>query len=155
MSELPIPMSSLETNLQDSIKEVLGVTFSADPEFTAVDESAKGMSAVIGISEGMLGYLALHISPEGACEIAGNMLGDSYPEVDDIVCDAIGELTNMLGGSLKKFSGKYGEPFKISVPTIIRGDNYEMHAAKDSEQILLGVRAISVCFTVQLVAYSH
>jgi chemotaxis protein CheX len=83
------------------------------------------------------------------------MLGDSYPEVNDIVCDAIGELGNMLGGSLKKFSGRYGEPFKISVPTIVRGKDYEMHAAKDSEQILLGVSAIGVCFTVQLVVYSH
>jgi len=155
MSELPIPLSSLETNLQDSIKEVLGVTFGADPVFTAIDESARGMSAVIGISEGISGYLALHVSSGDACKIAGTMLGDSYPEVDDIVCDAIGELGNMLGGSLKKFSGRYGEPFKISVPTIVRGKDYEMHAAKDSEQILLGVSAIDVCFTVQLVVYSH
>ena len=153
MSEVP-EISSLEINLLESIKEVLGTTFGVSPEFIEPDESAKGMSAIIGISDGMSGYLAIHVSPEGACNIAGIMLGDSYTEVDDVVCDAIGELTNMLGGSLKKFSGRYGEPFKISVPTIVRGKDYETHAAKNSEQVLLGVRAMDVFFTAQLVIYS-
>jgi len=148
-------ISNLETHLHDAIKEVLGTTLGDNPEFITPDASAKGMSAIIGISEGMSGYLALHLSPEDACTIAGIMLGDSYTEVDDIVCDAIGELANMMGGSLKKFSGRYGEPFKIAVPTIVRGKDYETHAAKDAEQILLGVKVISVCFTMQLVAYSH
>jgi chemotaxis protein CheX len=156
MSESQVPeISSLGPSLHDAIKEVLGTTFGANPEFIAPDESAKGMSAIIGISEGISGFLAIHMSPVDACNIAGTMLGDSYPDVDDIVCDAIGELTNMLGGSLKKFSGIYGEPFKISVPTIVRGKDYETHAAKDAEQILLGVRAVAVCFTVELVVYSH
>jgi chemotaxis protein CheX len=113
------------------------------------------MSAIIGMSGDIDGFLAIHVSPEDACKIAETMLGDTYPEVDDIVCDALGELGNMLGGSLKKFSGKYGEPFRISVPTIICGKDYETHAAKDAEQVLFGVSAESVRFTVQLVVYSH
>jgi len=155
MSESQVPVIDLDPSLHEAIKEVLGTTFGASPEFITPDESARGMSAIIGISDGISGYLAIHVSPGDACNIAGTMLGDSYPEVDDIVCDAIGELANMLGGSLKKFSGMYGEPFKISVPTIVLGKDYETHAAKDAEQVLLGVRAISVCFTVQLVVYAH
>jgi len=154
MSEVP-EISGLETNLQDAIKEVLGTTFGDNPEFIEPDGSARGMSAIIGISEGISGFLALHVSPEDACTIAGTMLGDTYPEVDDIVCDAIGELANMLGGSLKKFSGRYGEPFKISVPTIVRGKDYETHAAENAKRIIFGVRTISVCFTMQLVIYAH
>jgi len=154
MSEVP-EISGLETNLRDAIKEVFGTTFGETPEFSEPEGSTKGMSAIIGISEGISGYLALHVSPEDACKIAGTMLGDTYSEVDDIVCDAIGELANMLGGSLKKFSGRYGEPFKISVPTIVRGNNYETHAAEDAKRVLFGVRAISVCFTMQLVIYTH
>lgn len=148
-------MSSLETNLRDAIKEVLETTFGDSPEFITPDESARGMSAIVGISDGISGYLAIHVSPDDACRIAGTMLGDTYSEVDDIVCDAIGELGNMLGGSLKKFSGRFGEPFKISVPTIVRGKDYETHAAKDANQVLLGVGAISVCFTIQLVVYPN
>ena len=148
-------LSNLETNLQDALKEVIGTTLGATPEFITPDDSAKGMSAIIGISDGISGYLALHVSPEGACRIAEAMLGDSYPEADDIVCDAIGELANMLGGSLKKFSGRYGEPFKISVPAIVRGTDYETHVAKDAQKIIFGVSAISVCLMVQLVVYSR
>ena len=152
MSEL---LSGLETNLKDAIKEVIGVTFGESPEFCAPDVASKGMSAIIGISEGISGYLAIHLSPSDACTLAGTMLGDSYPEVDDIVCDAIGEMANMLGGSLKKFSGRYGEPFKISVPTIVRGKDYETHAAKDSEQVTIGVKVVSAGCSIQLVVYSH
>ena len=154
MSEVP-ELSNLESNLHDAIKEVFGTTFGDSPEFSEPEASAKGMSAIIGISEGLSGYLAIHVSPEDACKIAGTMLGDSYTEVDDIVCDAIGELANMLGGSLKKFAGRYGEPFKISVPTIVSGKDYETHAAEDAKRVFFGVRAISVCFTMQLVIYSH
>jgi chemotaxis protein CheX len=154
MSEVP-EISSLQANLNEAIKEVLGTTFGDSPEFIEPEKNAKGMSAIIGISEGISGYLAIHISPEDSCKIAGAMLGDTYPAVDDIVCDAIGELANMLGGSLKKFSGGYGEPFKISVPTIVCGKDYETHAAEDAKQVILGVRTIGVCFTLQLVVYSQ
>ena len=154
MSEVP-GISSLTPNLHDAIKEVMGTTFGASPEFISPDESAKGVSAIIGISDGLSGYLAIHVSPSDACNIAGIMLGDSYTSVDDIGCDALGELANMLGGSLKKFSGRFGEPFKISVPTIVQGKEFETYAAKDADQVLIGVRAIDVCFTVQLVVYSH
>ena len=150
-----LEMSNLKTNLQDALNEVIGATFGDVPEFIDPDNSTKGMSAIIGISDGISGFLALHVSLEDACKIAGAMLGDSYTEVDDIVCDAIGELANMLGGSLKKYSGRYGEPFKISVPAIVRGNDYETHVAKDAQKTIFSVRAISVCFTVQLVIYSR
>ena len=156
MSELQIlEMSSLKTNLQDALKEVFSATFGDIPEFIETENPAKGMSAIIGISDGISGFLALHVSSEDACKIASAMLGDSYQEVDDIVFDAIGELANMVGGSLKKYSSRYGEPFKISVPTIVRGNDYETHVAKDAQKSTFSVRAISVCFHVQLVIYSR
>ncbi|MDR0310495.1 MAG: chemotaxis protein CheX [Acidobacteriota bacterium] len=154
MSEVP-EISSLETNLRDAVKEVLGTTFSASPEFTEPEKSSKGVSAIIGISDGISGFLAVHVAPENACKIAGAMLGDTYTEVDDIVCDALGELANMFGGSLKKFASTHGEPFKISVPTIVRGKDYETHAAKDAKQVLLGLNSAPANFTMQLVVYSH
>lgn len=152
MSEVP-EISKLETNLRDAVKEVLETTFGASPEFTEPDGSAKCMSAIIGISDGLSGYLAVHVSPENACKIAGAMLGDTYTEVDDIVCDAIGELANMLGGSLKKFASNSGDPFKISVPTIVCGNDYETHAAKDAKQALFGVNATLASFMMQIVVY--
>lgn len=154
MAEVP-EISLLESYLKDAIKEVWGTTLCASPEFITPEASAKGMSSIIGISEGMSGFLAIHVSPEDACKVAGIMLGDTYPEVDDIVCDAIGEISNMLGGSLKKFSGQFDEPFKISTPTIVRGKDYETHAAEDAKRVIFGVKANSVCITVQLVIYSH
>ena len=156
MSAFEVPgISGLETNLCDALAEVVTTTFGSNPELDVPDGSTRGMSAIIGMSGDVSGYLAVHASPEDACRIAEIMLGDTYPEVDDIVCDSLGEVANMLSGSLKKFSGKYREPFRISVPAIVHGKDYETHADKDAEQVLFGVRAGSVHFTVQLVVYSH
>ncbi|MDR0843469.1 MAG: chemotaxis protein CheX [Acidobacteriota bacterium] len=144
-------MTELRKNLKEAVDEVFGTTFGVRPETIPPDGSAKGVSAIIGLSGNFTGYLAVHVNPEGACNIAGNMLGDSYPEVDDIVCDAVGELANMLGGSLKKYSCRSGELFRISTPTIVQGRDYSTHTPKGAEQILLGVSAISSLLTVQLV----
>lgn len=74
-----------------------------------------------------------------------------FSAVDDLVCDAMGEVVNMLAGSLKKYSSTDGELFKISIPTIVWGSSYSTHAPRSSEQILIGVKSGASLFTVQLV----
>jgi chemotaxis protein CheX len=143
----------LKNNLKYALGEVFETTFSEHPEIVQSEETetVKGLSAIVGLGGNISGYLALHMTPEGACKIAGNMLGMLYAQVDDIVCDAVGELVNMLAGSLKRYSSKNGELFKISIPTIVWGNDYYTHAPKDAEQILIGVKSLSSLFTMQLV----
>jgi len=148
-------MSELQKNLKDAVEEVFTTTFGASPVCVPPSESARGLSSIISLSGSLTGYLAIHASPQAACNIAGNMLGDSYPEVDDIVCDAMGEMANMIGGSLKKYSGRSGTLFTISVPTIVQGKDYSTHTPKGAEQLLMGVDALSSLLTMQLVVTEH
>jgi chemotaxis protein CheX len=145
----------LKNNLIYALSEVFETTFGEHPEIVRMEETVKGLSAIVGLGGNISGYLALHVTPENACKIAGNMLGTLYAQVDDIVCDAVGELVNMLAGSLKKYSSKNGELFKISIPTIVWGNDYCTHAPKDAEQILMGVQSLSSLFTMQLVVNLH
>jgi chemotaxis protein CheX len=156
MTDLQNPtVSELKNNLIYALGEVFEATFGEHPEIVQPEETVKGLSTIVGLGGNISGYLALHMTPEGACIIAGSMLGTLYAQVDDIVCDAVGELVNMLAGSLKKYSSKNGELFKISIPTIVWGDNYHTHAPKDTEQILMGVKSLSLPFTIQLVVNLH
>jgi chemotaxis protein CheX len=152
MTNLQYPtMAELNTNLKYALGEVFETTLGEHPEIIQQEETVKGLSAIVGLGGNISGYLALHVKPEDACKIAENMLGMPYAQVDDIVCDSMGEMVNMLAGSFKKFSSKNGELFKISIPTIVWGHDYSTYAPKDAQQILIGVKLLSLLFTMQLV----
>lgn len=51
-----------------------------------------------------------------AMEITGSFLGMPAEQLDDDVHDAIGELTNMLAGSLKLALSDHGKEIRLSVP---------------------------------------
>jgi chemotaxis protein CheX len=148
-------MSELKRSLSEAVEEVFVTTFAVRPELIPPDEASRGLSAIISLSGSITGYLAIHASPKAACTIASNMLGDAYTEVDDIVCDAMGEMANMVGGSLKKYVGRSGTLFTISVPTIVQGRDYSTHTPKDAEQLLMGVSALDSRLTMQLVVTEH
>jgi len=154
MTNVQIPtMSELTNNLKYALGEVFEMTLGEHPEIVQLEETeaVMGLSAIIGLGGNISGFLALHATPEGACKIAENMLGAPYAQVDDIVCDAMGELVNVVAGTFKKYSSKNGELFKISIPTIVWGNDYSTHAPKNAERLLVGVKALSSQFAMQLV----
>jgi chemotaxis protein CheX len=66
--------------------------------------------------------------------------GDEEPDLDD-VCDALGELTNMVAGNVKAL---LPQPSVISLPTVAFGSNYE-----------IGVMGTRIVATVPFVSASH
>ncbi len=155
-TNLPIPtISELKNNLKYALTDVFGTMLGRFPEILNEAELVTGLSAIVGFGGNISGFLALHSVPENACDIAGGMLGMRFSAVDDIVCDAMGEVVNMLAGSLKKYSSVNGELFKISIPTIVWGSSYSTHAPKNSEQILIGVKSAESLFTLQLVVNTN
>ncbi len=109
------------------------------------------ISSVVGFAGRLTGCLLLHFSPDVACAVAGALLGTKIRSVDETVCDAIGEMVNMLAGGFKHHLSKSEELFKISIPSVIAGQDYETHAPADSQILLVGVSAGPYSFKVQLV----
>ena len=68
--------------------------------------------------------------------------------------DAMGEVVNMVGGKFKAiFAEKFNdgmEAFKMSIPSVIMGDNYEIHiVGSDSfQETVIGVNG--ECFSVKV-----
>jgi chemotaxis protein CheX len=148
-------LSELKNNLKYALTDVFGTMLGRFPEIADKIELVTGLSAIVGFGGNISGFLALHSIPENACDIAGTMLGMRFAAVDDIVCDAMGEVVNMLAGSLKKYSSANGELFKISIPTIVWGSSYSTRAPKNAQQILIGVKSSASLFTVQLVVNTN
>jgi len=92
-----------------------------------------GCVGFIGDIDGLV-YLCIPL--EFARSATAHLLGLSPVEVErqgaDTVNDVIGEITNMTVGGFKNTLADAGFPCKLTVPTIIRGDNLSVAAIKSA-----------------------
>ncbi|MGD0098938.1 MAG: chemotaxis protein CheX [Acidobacteriota bacterium] len=154
LTQSGVTLRDLEAGIENALREITITMFNCNSEIIPPDQVealVPGISAIVGFGGKISGFVAIHLSPENACTMAESLLGMSFDHVDEIVADAIGETVNMLAGGLKKFAGHNEDLFKISVPSIVYGTDYSMHAPKNSESVNLGVRAGVCYFMVQLV----
>jgi chemotaxis protein CheX len=153
-----VSMQELETGLERAIKEISTTMLNCESEIipvSLVEAHPPGLSAVVGFGGKISGFVAVHLSPHSACNLASSLIGMEFLEMDDMVADAMGEIVNMLAGGLKKSVSKDEDLFKISVPSIVYGDEYSTHTPKSAEQVCLGIQAGGCSFSVQLVYASR
>jgi CheY-specific phosphatase CheX len=62
---------------------------------------------------------------------AGRGAGEAKPEM----WDAVGEVCNMIAGNFKNKIPGMGDGCMLSVPTVITGTDYSLHALADSGKI--------------------
>jgi len=93
-------------------------------------------------SVGFLGHIDgivyLCIPDEFAHHAAARVLGISAAELDmsgyAAVKDVVGEITNMTVGGFKNALCNVGFPCKLTLPTIVRGDNLAVSSLKGAER---------------------
>ena len=105
----------------------------------AVTERPNGfvdsVSAIVGMAGANKGMLAIHIPASTALVITSSFLMMEVTEVDDDVKDAIGELANMVAGSIKADLTEQGQEFKLSIPSVVCGAEYEIDCLTDSDGV--------------------
>jgi CheY-specific phosphatase CheX len=149
----PEVIDDMKVSLVKALEQVFTTMFnSAITVLPVVDlPDPKHLSALVGFGGRLSGFLCLHFSGEAACSIASGLLGMPMNELDDTVFDAAGETVNMLAGCFKNQVSKTEEMFKISVPSVIQGREYNVHTRANSHQVLFGVSTGSYEFVAQLV----
>jgi len=109
------------------------------------------LSAVIGISGKVAGTIVLSVSREAALEILNRLVGIETDEINTDVCDAVGELTNMIAGAAKAQMERL--ELSISIPNIVSGVDHVIHYPSNVRPICIsfesevGSFAIEVGFT--------
>ena len=88
-------------------------------------------TAVIGLAGPVNGVFALRCGERTAVGIARGMLGVDEVADKDEVRDALGEVCNMVVGNFKAKTGRAGEMSVLSLPTVICGQDYRVHALID------------------------
>ncbi len=108
------------------------------------------ISGIIGLAGTTKGMLAIHLPNDAALAVTTAFLGMDVEEIDEDVKDAIGELANMLGGSLKSVLDPGGSDIKLSMPSTVYGEEYSIDCLADAETVAVPFSFDDHTFTVEL-----
>lgn len=122
-----------------------------------LSEGEYHLTATIGFAGQWDGFVSMQCGEELAKYLTAKML---YADVDSLedeeVRDALGEIVNMVGGKFKStFAENYNngiEAFKMSVPSLVQGKQYEVFAVGSDEvqQIVFKADGMSFCVDLAL-----
>ena len=144
------------TGIMDcAVKEVFQIMLQTD--LTSMPGSGDGApvgdtTAMVGMAGALCGVLTIRCTSHTAESITARMLGSSGPVKPSDVTDAIAEICNMVAGNFKGKITALADRCMLSVPTVIRGDDYEMVSIADGEQLSLcyayGGSPVWICLAV-------
>lgn len=97
--------------------EVIGATRPEGP-----GEKVSGLIATLSLTGPRGGTLVVYCGPAEAGRLAAGMMGTNGQELDDeTVQDALGELVNQIGGTIKRRIMASGSEIMLSVPVVVTG----------------------------------
>ena len=108
------------------------------------------ISGIIGLAGKSKGLLAIHLPKPLATAITTAFLGMDVQEIDEDVCDAVGELANMLGGNLKSALDPKGSEIQLSMPTAIHGEEYAIDCLANAIKVAVPFELEGTTFLVEL-----
>ena len=106
------------------------------------------LSAVIGISGKAAGTIVLSLTRETALQVLDRMVGIQADDINTEVCDAVGELTNMIAGSAKAKMEQL--ELSISIPNIVSGNGHQVHYPSNVTPICIVFESEIGCFAIEV-----
>ncbi len=122
--------------MDETVAEVFSVMLGIAIFPTAAADAPEPLShhqdqtAIIGFAGVVSGICEISLSLPASIAIASAMLdGAAVQEDSESICDAVGELCNMLAGGWKNRLPEIAAHCSLSVPIVIAGSSYEVHRA--------------------------
>lgn len=107
-----------------------------DEPIDALELKGAQIVGTVGFIGEITGLIYLYLEMPFAHQVACGLLGmeeDELAECDEeVVNDAIGELTNMTVGAFKNQLCDVGFPCKLTIPSILRGSNFTIEPVKSA-----------------------
>ena len=131
----------VENSIAKSVPEVFDTMLemeavACDPGPVKLDRNVSQIVGSISMSGAIQGRLNLHITEKFSREMTAAMLGIELEEIEslDEVKDVIGEICNMISGTLKSDLCDAGHNCVLSPPSFTTGSNFEMKLLKLSRR---------------------
>lgn len=136
---------------QEIFSSMIMLDVTAGDPFERQDAPLKNsISGIIGLAGTQKGMLAIHMPSQAALAVTTAFLGMEVDEIDEDVRDAIGELANMLGGSLKSILDPNGSGVQLSMPSAVHGEEYSVDCLAKAESVSVPFSFEGHNFTVEL-----
>ena len=101
------------------------------------EETCGDVSGIIGLTGSARGSMAISFSTGSILQIVRNMLGEEHDSVDSDICDAVGELTNMVSGDARKRLEQEGLSITASLPTVVTGRDHVINHVLPGPSIII------------------
>ncbi|WP_130470958.1 chemotaxis protein CheX [Candidatus Magnetaquicoccus inordinatus] len=85
------------------------------------------ITAVVGFSGYLQGGVHLSAPFHAAIGLASAFSGETIDKLDDVACDALGELTNIIAGSVKE---RVNDAVFLTPPQVVTGENHNVSYTK-------------------------
>jgi len=96
-----------------------------------------GTVGFLGDANGLIYfYLPVPFAELITCQLLGMTAAEVQEAGDEVINDAIGELTNMTVGSFKNGLCDAGYPCKLTIPSILRGSNFCIEPISDAQRYI-------------------
>ncbi len=111
----------------------------------------------VGFIGDVNGIVYLRVTTGFAQTLAKRMLGFGDDELvaDEMVNDVIGELNNMIVGFVKSRLCDSGSSCVLTIPSIVRGQNFSVEPVSSSERRVLGFHSGANYILIELLIKNH
>ena len=111
---------------------------------------ALDMTAMVGLAGMLCGVMSIRCNRTCAGIMASKMLGVEPDKVGPEMCDAFGEVCNMVAGNFKNKISGLGDGCMLSVPTVITGEDYSIHSPKNASTLELSLLFENLSIVISL-----
>jgi chemotaxis protein CheX len=98
-------------------------------------EELLDITAMVGLAGQLCGVMSIRCSTKSSTIMASKMLGVEPDKVGPEMCDAFGEICNMVAGNFKNKIAGLSDGCLLSVPTVITGQDYSLYPLTDSPAV--------------------
>ncbi len=144
-----VPM--IETSAREVFELMLGCKLSMQ---TANEKTNLNVTSMVGLAGQLCGVLSVRCDSKSAALMASKMLGVDVDKVGPEVSDALGEVCNMVAGNFKNKIAGLAEGCMLSPPTVITGNDYDMHSMSDSPTLEVRMLFESLPIVISLQIHS-
>ena len=125
--------------LGEAVREVFSMMVGVEVTVPEADvpSTQADVTGMVGLAGEICGVLSVRCSRNAANKIASQMLGVPLTEAGAHHSDAIGEISNMVAGNFKAKLDGLQDKCMLSVPTVITGEDYQLHSLAEGDRIEL------------------
>ena len=137
----------LEMAVREVFELMLGCHLTAGK---APSGEAMDVTAMIGLAGQLCGVMSIQCGAKSSAIMASKMLGMDPEQIGPEMCDAFGEICNMVAGNFKYKIAGQSNGCMLSVPTVITGSDYRLHSLTDAPALELRMQFENAPLVVSL-----